>query len=96
VFDEKKPEVENISNTYIAVFLLNKLEECPHVGPPEVVMSPETSEEAPSEQPLEVVLANVLKIVGILFLVNSVSLIKPMLQRQNRCRSGKKPRYFSC
>jgi hypothetical protein len=43
------------------VFPLNKAEEGAHVRPPEVVVGSQPGEEAPSEQTLEVILADVLK-----------------------------------
>ncbi len=43
------------------MFPLNKAEESAHVWPPEVVVGSQPSEQAPSEQPLEVILADVLK-----------------------------------
>jgi hypothetical protein len=55
--------------TYIAVFLLYELEEGAHVRPPEVVVGPQPGEQAPAEQPLEVVLTYVLNRKNILLFI---------------------------
>jgi len=53
--------VKSIKSTYIAVLLLDELEEGGHVRPAEVVDGLQTGEHAAAVQALEVVLANVLK-----------------------------------
>ena len=50
-----------IKPAYVAVFPLDELEEGDHVGTAEVVGRLQTREEASPRQPLEVVLADVLK-----------------------------------
>jgi hypothetical protein len=47
--------------SYIAVLLLDKLEEGGHVRPAEVVDGLQAGEHTPAVQPLEVILTNVLK-----------------------------------
>ena len=49
------------SRSHIAVFPLDEAEECRHVRPAKVVAGPQPGEQTPLGQPLEVVLADVLR-----------------------------------
>ena len=50
-----------LRRSHIAVFPLDEAEECRHVRPAEVVAGPQPGEQTPLGQPLEVVLAYVLR-----------------------------------